>query len=94
MKMGNRVKLGIREVWRVYSKNLGTGVVLIQRNNRARNYFASVICQAQRSRKEEHLKGGKFLLITHGGAEEVTRAQKILQGTGALEVTHHAETGA
>ena len=43
---------------------------------------------------EEHLKGGKYLLMTHGSAEEVTRAQKILQGTGALEVTHHAETGA
>jgi len=40
------------------------------------------------------LKGGKYLLMTHGSAEEVTRAQKILQGTGALEVTHHAETGA
>ena len=43
---------------------------------------------------EEHLKGGKYLLITHGSAEEVTRAQKILQGTGALEVTHHVEASA
>jgi hypothetical protein len=43
---------------------------------------------------EEHLKGGKYLLMTHGSAEEVTRAQKILQGTGALEVTHHIEAGA
>lgn len=45
-------------------------------------------------RYEEHLKGGKYLLIAHGGAEEVTRAHNILQGTGAAEVTHHVEAGA
>jgi hypothetical protein len=43
---------------------------------------------------EEHLKGGKYLLMAHGSVEEVTLAHKILQGTGALEVTHHAEAGA
>lgn len=43
---------------------------------------------------EEHLKGGKYLLIAHGSAEEATRAHNILQSTGAAEVTRHAETGA
>ncbi len=43
---------------------------------------------------EEHLKGGKYLLMAHGSAEEVTRALKILQGTGAADLTHHVEAGA
>ena len=43
---------------------------------------------------EEHLKGGKYLLIAHGSAEEATRAHNILQSTGAAEVTRHAEAGA
>lgn len=43
---------------------------------------------------EEKLKGGKYLLMAHGSAEEVTRAHNILQGTGAAEVTHHVEAGA
>jgi 3-deoxy-D-arabino-heptulosonate 7-phosphate (DAHP) synthase len=43
---------------------------------------------------EEHLKGGKYLLMTHGSKEEVMRAQKILQGTGSLEGTHHSEASA
>ena len=43
---------------------------------------------------EEHLKGGKYLLMAHGSAEEVTRAHDILQGTEAAEVTRHVEAGA
>jgi hypothetical protein len=43
---------------------------------------------------EEHLKGGKYLVIAHGSAEEAKRAQNILQTTGAAEVTHHVEPGA
>ncbi|MCL4506876.1 MAG: DUF1269 domain-containing protein [Chloroflexi bacterium] len=43
---------------------------------------------------EEHLKGGKYLVIAHGSAEEVARAKNILQGTGATEVTQHDATGA
>ena len=43
---------------------------------------------------EEHLKGGKYLVIAHGSAEEAARAQNILQTTGAAEVTHHVEPGA
>ena len=43
---------------------------------------------------EEHLKGGKYLVIAHGTADEVARAHNILQGTGAAEVTHHVEPGA
>ena len=43
---------------------------------------------------EEHLKGGKYLLIAHGSAEEVARAQNILQGTAAIEVTRHEAAAA
>ncbi len=43
---------------------------------------------------EEHLKGGKYLVIAHGNAEEMTRAHNILQGTAATEVTRHTETSA
>jgi hypothetical protein len=44
-------------------------------------------------RYEEHLKSGKYLLMTHGSTAEVTRAHNILQGTGAAELTDHVETG-
>ena len=40
---------------------------------------------------EEQLKAGKYLLIAHGSAEEVARAQNILKDSKAAEVTHHAE---
>ena len=40
---------------------------------------------------EEHLKGGKYLLMAHGSAEEVTRVRNVLHSTGAVEVTHHVE---
>lgn len=43
---------------------------------------------------EEELKAGKYLLIAHGSAEEVARAQNILKGSGAAEVTQHAEAAA
>jgi hypothetical protein len=43
---------------------------------------------------EEHLKGGKYLVIAHGSAEEAARAHNILQTTGAAEVTRHVEPGA
>ncbi|MGC8780866.1 MAG: general stress protein [Anaerolineae bacterium] len=43
---------------------------------------------------EEHLKGGKYLVIAHGSAEEVARAQNILQGTAAIEVTQHGAAAA
>jgi hypothetical protein len=45
-------------------------------------------------RYEEHLKGGKYLLMAHGSADEVMRAHTILQGTGAAELTRHVEAGA
>ena len=43
---------------------------------------------------EEHLKGGKYLVIAHGSAEEVARAKTILQGTGATEVNQHVVASA
>lgn len=39
---------------------------------------------------QEALKGGKYLIIAHGSAEEVARARNILQDTGASEVNVHA----
>jgi hypothetical protein len=39
---------------------------------------------------EEHLKGGQYLVIAHGSADEVTHAKNILQGSGATEVTQHS----
>jgi hypothetical protein len=40
---------------------------------------------------EEHLKGGQYLVIAHGGAKEVTKARDILEHTKAHELTVHAE---
>jgi hypothetical protein len=40
---------------------------------------------------EEHLKGGKYLVIAHGSAEEVAKARDILEHTKAHELTVHAE---
>jgi hypothetical protein len=38
---------------------------------------------------EEHLKGGKYLVIAHGSTDEVVHAHDILKATGATEVTQH-----
>jgi hypothetical protein len=43
---------------------------------------------------EERLKGGKYLVVAHGSAEEVAEAHNILEGTGAHELDFHAEAGA
>lgn len=40
---------------------------------------------------EEVVRGGKFLVIAHGTPEEVTRAKATLEGSGASELTTHAE---
>jgi len=40
---------------------------------------------------EDHVKGGKYLLIAHGNAEEVERAHDILQGSAPTELHAHAE---
>jgi hypothetical protein len=40
---------------------------------------------------EDHVKGGKYLLIARGNAEEVARANDILQGSGAIELNRHAD---
>lgn len=38
---------------------------------------------------EENLKGGKYLVVAHGSAEEVSRAHNILKDTDAKEVNFH-----
>jgi len=44
---------------------------------------------------EERLKGGKYLVIAHGSAEEVAKAHNILEGSGATELNvHTAEASA
>jgi hypothetical protein len=39
---------------------------------------------------EELLKGGKYVLIAHGSADDVAKAKSLLDGTGATELTTHA----
>jgi hypothetical protein len=41
---------------------------------------------------EDHVKGGKYLVVAHGSAEEVARAQTILQGSTPTELNNHAES--
>ncbi len=40
---------------------------------------------------EEVVKGGKYLVIAHGSGAEVDKAQGILAGTGASNLTDHHE---
>jgi hypothetical protein len=40
---------------------------------------------------EEVVKAGKFLVVAHGTADEVKKAQEVLAGTGAAELTSHNE---
>jgi uncharacterized membrane protein len=40
---------------------------------------------------EEVVKAGRFLVIAHGSAEDVKKAQAILAGTGASELTSHGQ---
>ena len=39
---------------------------------------------------EDHVKGGKYLVVAHGAADEVARAQTILQTSTPSELNHHA----
>jgi len=41
---------------------------------------------------QEHLKGGKYLLIASGSAEEVAHAHTILGDTGSEELTIHSDS--
>ena len=43
---------------------------------------------------EEHLKGGKYLLMVFGSQDEVTRAHDILKDSGAAELTQHDQASA
>jgi hypothetical protein len=43
---------------------------------------------------EQTVKAGKYVVVAHGSPEEVAKAQAILQGTGAAEVTPHAPAAA
>ena len=38
---------------------------------------------------EQHLRGGKYLVIAHGSAEQVEKARTILQNTGPTELNLH-----
>jgi uncharacterized membrane protein len=48
------------------------------------------ISKQQILKYEEIVKAGKFLVIAHGSADDVKKAQGILAGTGASELTAHA----
>ncbi len=39
---------------------------------------------------EDHVKGGRYLVVAHGSAEEVERAHTILGTTSTVELTTHA----
>jgi hypothetical protein len=41
---------------------------------------------------EEKIKAGKYLVIAHGSAEEVSRAHNILSSSNSEEVTLHADS--
>ncbi len=43
---------------------------------------------------EDSIKGGKYLVIAHGSAEEVHKAQEVLEGSDKAELEHHAEPAA
>jgi hypothetical protein len=38
---------------------------------------------------EQHLRAGRYLVLVHGSAEEVARAQEILRNAGSIEVSQH-----
>jgi hypothetical protein len=38
---------------------------------------------------EQHLRAGRYLVLVHGSAEEVSRAQEILRNAGSIEVSQH-----
>lgn len=42
---------------------------------------------------EDHVKGGKYLLVAHGSAEDVAKAQEILRNTPATELNRHDDLG-
>jgi uncharacterized membrane protein len=47
------------------------------------------ISKQQILKYEEVVKAGKFLVIAHGSADDVKKAQQILSGTGPAELTSH-----
>lgn len=40
---------------------------------------------------EEHLRGGKYLLVVHGNHDQVESAREVLSGTGPAELNVHGE---
>jgi hypothetical protein len=40
---------------------------------------------------EEVVKAGQFLVVAHGSADDVKKAQQVLAGTGAASVNAHAQ---
>ena len=47
------------------------------------------ISKKQILKYEESVKAGSYLLVAHGSPAEVAQAQKLLQGTGAVELNVH-----
>lgn len=43
---------------------------------------------------EEAIKGGQYVVVVHGSADDVARAKELLEVHGAGEVTHHADASA
>ncbi len=41
---------------------------------------------------EEQIKGGKYLVIAHGSADQVAKARNILQSTGVDELNLHSSS--
>jgi hypothetical protein len=38
---------------------------------------------------EQHIRAGRYLVLVHGSAEEVGRAQEVLRNAGSIEVSQH-----
>jgi hypothetical protein len=47
-------------------------------------------CSSQHIPKvEQYLRAGRYLVLVHGSAEDVARAQEILRNAGSIEVSQH-----
>jgi hypothetical protein len=53
--------------------------------------FSLGISRAQILKYEESVKAGKYLVIAHGSADDVTKAKQILAGTKPAELNVHGQ---